>query len=144
MNYLYAYLGKDWTMSGVPRTEQWLEKYNNLEFYKLFRMGKSTFEKLCEVVHGADKNNILKKKYTGGYKPVSLEVQILVFVHYMATQDIILYIGNRFQVSTCMVMIICNRVLYFILKLKTKYIHFPKTEQDLLEISRNFTTYPGM
>lgn len=135
---------KDFRAQQLETPEKWLDGYNNLQFYRLFRMEQHTFQIFITIIERGDEKNILKKKYTGGYKPIDIKIQGLIFLWYMATQDSLVYIANRFNVCSATVMNIINKMLYFVIKLKKAYIKFPKTEEDMLEISRGFTTYPGV
>ncbi|CAH1966394.1 unnamed protein product [Acanthoscelides obtectus] len=62
----------------------------------------------------------------------------------MATQNTLLSIGTRFKVSPTTVISITNKVLYFMLKLKSAYIKFPKNEAEMRDISEGFKKYPGV
>ncbi|CAH1979600.1 unnamed protein product [Acanthoscelides obtectus] len=129
----------------ILMVEPWICSYENFQFFKLSRMSKKTFIDLAEKIGRSDEKKILAKPYTGGHYPVSLYVygHILIFLCYMATQDTLLSIGTRFKVSPTTVMSITNKVLYFMLKLKSAYIKFPENEAETRDISEGFKEYPG-
>lgn len=124
-------------------TERWTVGYDNLQFFHLFRMGKESFYKLVEVVGTTDKQKFLSEPYTGGHHPIDIYGHTLVFLWYMATQDTLLSIGTRFKVSPATVMDIVNKMLKFLLKLKKRFIQFPKCEQELNDVANRFQNYPG-
>jgi hypothetical protein len=128
-----------------PKSEdrQWLIKYHENTFSDLFRLKKQTFEKLVRIIMENDTHELLKKKYRGGNYPVLPEKSTLVFVYYMATQDSLIYIGDRFCISASAVMKIVNVLLYLIVKLKHKYIIWPRTEEEFGTIRNGFAQYPG-
>lgn len=61
----------------------------------------------------------------------------------MATQDTLLSIATRFKVVPATVMNTVNKVIYFVLLLKEKYIRFPRNLQELEDVSSRFRRYPG-
>lgn len=121
----------------------WLIGFSNTNFYKMFRMERSTFAIFVSVVRKCDKFNILERKYTGGHYPVDCKVQLLIFLTYLASQDTLFSIGHRFNVSPNTVMVIINKVLFIVLKLKKAYIKFPSTVEEMNAVSRGFKNYPG-
>lgn len=124
-------------------TDKWIVECNNLHFFNLFRMEKPTFVKLVDAIGTVDVEHLLSKPYTGGHYPINIDSQLLVCLWYMATQDSLFSIGTRFKISPTTVMNIINKLLYFLIKLKKKYIVFPKPEQELQNTSRGFKNYPG-
>jgi len=124
--------------------EPWINNYNTIQFFHLFRMKKESFCKLMEDVARIDNNKILSRRYHGGHHPIDIKGHVLIFLWYMATQDTLLSIGTRFNVSPTTVMNVVNKMLYLVIKLKTRYIRFPQCEQELIDVSHGFKNYPGM
>lgn len=122
---------------------QWVTDLNNLNFYKIFRMERTTFYIFVNSIRRCDNKNLLNLKYSGGHYPVKDEIQILVFLKYMSSQDTLITIGHTFRLSPATVMNIINKVLYFVLTLKKKYIKFPSTAEEINTVTMNFRRYPG-
>lgn len=127
-------------IAGIP---QWVTNLNNLNFYKIFRMERTTFYIFVNSIRRCDNKNLLNLKYSGGHYPVKDEIQILVFLKYMSSQDTLITIGHTFRLSPATVMNIINKVLYFVLMLKKKYIKFPSTAEEINTVRTNFRRYPG-
>lgn len=123
--------------------EKWLIEYDNIQFFMLFRMEKKTLELLVNVLERMDHQNILNKAYTGGHTPLSIQLKVLIFVWYMATQESLVPIADRFNVSHTSVMNIVYVMLYFMLKLKKEYIKFPETIEDKETVAAGFDSYPS-
>lgn len=122
---------------------QWLDSYNELQFFKLFRMQKSTFYKLLEEIIANDQTNLIKKKYRGGNYPIQPEKSLLAFLWYISKQDTLISIGDRFGLAVSSVMNIVNVILYLLIRLKKKYIFWPKTEEEYERIINGFPQYPS-
>jgi hypothetical protein len=121
----------------------WIEKYNDMQFYQLFRMKKETFLKLLYVVLENDRFNLIKKKYRGGNYPIQPERSLLIFIWYIAKQDTLSTISQIFQLAIPSVMRIVNVLLYIIVGLKKQIIKWPSTQQEFDFIVNGFTKYPG-
>jgi hypothetical protein len=122
----------------------WIEKYNDMQFYQLFRMKKETFLKLLYVVLENDRFNLIKKKYRGGNYPIQPERSLLIFIWYIAKQDTLSTISQIFQLAIPSVMRIVNVLLYIIVGLKKQIIKWPSTQQEFDFIVNGFTKYPGV
>lgn len=129
---------------GLLVNEQWISAYNDEFFYRLFRLNKLTFNELLHEIVNVDKNyGLILKKYRGGNIPVQPETALLIFLWYMSQQDTLQSISFTFKVATSTVMNIVNSCLYLLLKLKNKYIYWPKTVEEYRNIEDGFHNYPG-
>lgn len=90
----------------------WLISYADSVFFKLFRMKKDTFYHLLHGVMENDQLHLLRKSYRGGNTPVSPEKSLLVFLWYMAVQDTLHSISDRFNLVPSTVMKIVNMPFY--------------------------------
>lgn len=123
--------------------EEWMINYNDFQFFLIFRLSKETFMNYVEAIARTDKKRIMSRPYIGGHYPVDIYGHILIFLKYIGTQESLLSIGISFKVCPATVMNIINKVLFFTLKLKSKYIRFPNNEEELLNVEAGFQSYPG-
>lgn len=121
----------------------WIDSYHEYTFYGLFRLKKETFQKFAALVIDKDEYGLIKKKYRGGNFPVHPEKSLLIFLWYMATQDSLIYISDRFGVSASTVMQIVNAALFTVISLKMNFIFWPKTQEEFAHIRNGFQHYPG-
>jgi hypothetical protein len=126
-------------IEGIP----WLDHYNDITFFRLFRMNTATFQKLLSIVVENDHHQLLYKVYRGGHRPVETEKALLVFLWYMATQDTLLSIGKTFQIVPATIHRIVNNLLFVIVGLKNKFIVWPKSQEEVNHIAGGFTHYPS-
>ncbi|XP_044270364.1 putative nuclease HARBI1 [Tribolium madens] len=124
--------------------QTWLNTYDDIDFFRLFRMQKSTFYKLLATLIEVDVIRLIHKKYRGGNCVVQPEKGLLVFLWYISKQDTLLSIADRFNLVPSTVMSIVNAFLYTILKLKSKYIFWPKTNEEYQHICDEFSNYPNV
>ncbi|KAJ3655943.1 hypothetical protein Zmor_015050 [Zophobas morio] len=124
--------------------DHWIEVMHEITFFQLFRLKKATFLKLHNIIIENDEHNLIKKKYVGGRYPVSSEKSLLVFLWFIPHPDFLHSIGNRFNIVPSTVMKIVNACLYIVVRLKHKYIFWPKTPEEFEHIENGFTTYPGV
>lgn len=127
----------------TPKLEPWLHQLTNIHHFQLFRMTRKTFENLLRVIGMQDTKKLLSLSYHGGHHAINLELAVYIFLWYMATQDTLLSIATRFKVVPATVMNTVNKVIYFVLLLKEKYIRFPRNLQELEDVSSRFKRYPG-
>lgn len=120
----------------------WIDSYNEILFFQLFRLKKDTFQKFLRVLMGNDIHKLIIKQYRGGRHPISPERALLVFLWYMGTQDSLISIAETFRIvpSTCMNIV--NAFLHITAKIKKKYIFWPATNEEYEFIERGFTHYP--
>lgn len=98
----------------IEEPENWTNAYNDQVFFELYRMKKSTFQKLLSVVHSNDQHSLIKKKYRGGNKPVKSEKALLIFSWYMSKQDTLNSISETFRLVPSTVMQVINNLLYIL------------------------------
>lgn len=121
----------------------WIYKYNSDVFFQLFRLKKDTFERLVRIVLEHDKYDLIKKKYRGGNYPYIPERSVLMFLWYMAHNDPLVVIADRFGSVASTVMQIVNACLYIVNKLKHIYIRWPENDDERNSIEDGFTSFPG-
>ena len=126
-----------------PIEEDWLRNYHDIMFFRFFRIQKSTFLNLLNVVLENDNHKLMRKKYHGGNLPIPPEKALLTFLTYMATQESLLSIGQRFGIVPSTAMNIVNALLYIMLKIKKKYIFWPRTDEEVEHVINGFTHYPS-
>ncbi|XP_063906046.1 putative nuclease HARBI1 [Zophobas morio] len=127
-----------------PIEEDWLRNYHDIMFFRFFRIQKSTFLNLLNVVLENDNHKLMRKKYHGGNLPIPPEKALLTFLTYMATQESLLSIGQRFGIVPSTAMNIVNALLYIMLKINKKYIFWPRTDEEVEHIINGFTHYPNV
>lgn len=121
----------------------WLNRYNEMVFFQIFRMQKETFEKLLKVILENDTYNLIKKKYRGGNFPIHPEKGLLIFIWYLSKPDALNSIAEAFRVLPSTVMRLTNAFLYVIKSIKSKYIFWPRTHEEFEDLQGGFNRYPG-
>lgn len=121
----------------------WIEKYNEVVFFQLFRMKTKTFSTLLTVMLRNDQHCLIKKKYRGGNFPFAPEKNLLIFLWYIAHNDSLVCIADRFGIVKSSVMEIVNALLYIVCRLKHKYIKWPAVDIDRIHIQNGFLSFPG-
>lgn len=125
------------------KRENWLNAYNEIVFFQLYRMKKKSFIKLLDVICSNDRYQLITKKYRGGNHPVTPEKALLIFLCYMSKQDTLNSIADRFYLVPSTIMRIVNALLYIVIGLKNQYIFFPKTVEEQEFVKGQFKKYPG-
>lgn len=125
------------------QAEYWLDYYHDTLFYQLFRVQKTTFLYLLNILAENDTHNLIKKKYRGGNFPVDPKKGLLMFLWYIAKQDTLSTIAEVFRVVPSTVMNIINCFLYVLLKLKKRYIFWPRAIEEINHVVGGFRSYPG-
>lgn len=64
----------------INEPESWIDSYNEIVLFQLYRMKKETFQALLQVILANDQYCLLNKKYRGGNYPVQPEKSILIFL----------------------------------------------------------------
>lgn len=122
--------------------EEWIGCYLDCDFFSHFRMRKVTFYMLLNKV------GLLytSSKHTGGNLPLNLEKMLLIILWYLAKGEVIISIGDRFNVANSTVHSAITVVLGLINLLMSDIIKWP-TENECEFIEQEFRSlggYPGM
>lgn len=121
----------------------WLEKYNENVFFQLFRMKRDTFQGLLRIIIDRDNMGLIKKKYRGGNFPVRPETSLLIFLWFMARQETLHSLADRFGFVPSTVMKIVNVLLYLIVRMKKELIYWPRNIEEFHYLQAGFQNYPG-
>lgn len=121
----------------------WLDHYNEIVFFQIFRMQKQTCKKLLKVILENDTHNLIKKKYRGGNFPIVPEKGLLIFIWFLSKPDALNCIAEAFRVLPSTVMRLTNVFLYVMKCIKAKFIYWPRTHEEFQELQRGFNRYPG-
>ncbi|XP_031354778.1 protein ALP1-like [Photinus pyralis] len=154
-NYIHTYRNKATKIVGLLRHRNkhakqnvnhnvWLHQYHEHVFFQLFRLRKNTFYILLQELIKYDRFCLIRKKYRGGNYPTDPEKCLLIFLWYLGHQDTLHGIADRFGVVSSTVMNIVNIFLYITNLLKTKYIVWPKNQEEFDYIVSGFKNYPGV
>ncbi|XP_068905219.1 uncharacterized protein [Tenebrio molitor] len=119
----------------------WLDRYLNYDFFSLFRMSKSTFEKLLHKLRCEERN------FSGGlFPPISTEKQLLITLWWLGKGEVLLSVADRFNVVVSTVHKATEFMLTRIINLQADYIVWPNMEesQTIQELFQDQGGYPGV
>uniref|UniRef100_A0A8D8QWE6 Uncharacterized protein n=2 Tax=Cacopsylla melanoneura TaxID=428564 RepID=A0A8D8QWE6_9HEMI len=95
-------------------SETWIEKYIEMDFFRLFRMTKETFNRLCNMlIQEAD----LETVWTQGKEPIHPRKMVQIALRYYSSQETIREIGNQFNVADSTVYTIRTKCTRSLLKI---------------------------
>ncbi|KAK9711372.1 DDE superfamily endonuclease [Popillia japonica] len=89
-------------------------------------------------------NANLLKCYHGGYAPVSPQKSLLMFLRYLATDESILSISNRFEVAPSTLHKSITTMLNIFVVMRSQYVFWKKTVHEFEGITAQFKKYPGI
>ncbi|GKV00103.1 hypothetical protein SLEP1_g12850 [Rubroshorea leprosula] len=109
------------------------------EFKKAFRMGKSTFEMICEEL-----NSVIAKEDTALRNAIPVKQRVAVCIWRLATGEPLRLVSKRFGlgISTChkLVLEVCTAIRTVLMP---KYLQWPE-EYDLRKIKDEFESISGI
>ncbi|KAJ8442829.1 hypothetical protein Cgig2_016295 [Carnegiea gigantea] len=126
------------------RSKAWWDKCNKPEFSeeefrKWFRMGKSTFELICEEL-----NSVVAKEDTALRAAIPVKQRVAVCIYKLATGEPLRLVANRFGlgVSTChkFIVEVCAEIKSVLMP---KYLGWPN-EDSLSRIKAEFESISGI
>ncbi|XP_061187182.1 uncharacterized protein LOC133195355 [Saccostrea echinata] len=121
--------------------EETVPFYNLYDFRRFFRISRSTFECLCRNIAHFQQ---LQPGWTGGREFISTDKHLLISLWYLATQDSIQSISDRFNVTESSVIRCRTRITdIFVNHLKQVFIVLPSANErleimDKFEQKQNF------
>ncbi|KYN02346.1 Putative nuclease HARBI1 [Cyphomyrmex costatus] len=116
--------------------------YTDIEFKMHFRMKRSTFQFLLELL----KPQLCKQSKEFGRHPISPEKQLLIAIWTMVTSNSYRCVSDRFDVGKATAWRSVQRVVNALYANVTKFIRWPtreKAEKTIETIQRN-QTFPGV
>jgi hypothetical protein len=126
--------------------EETVPFYNLEDFRRFFQVSRATFECLCRNIARFPQ---LQHGWTGGREQISVEKHLLISLWYLATQDSIHSISDRFNVTESSVIRCRTRITYiFVSHLKDVFITLPSANEcqeimDKFEQKQNFPSVLG-
>lgn len=126
--------------------EETVPFYNLDDFRRFFRVSRATFECLCRNIANFQH---LKPGWTGGREFISTDKHLLITLWYLATQDSIHSISDRFNVTESSVIRCRTRITdIFVNNLKHVFIVLPSANErqdvmDKFEQKQNFPNVLG-
>lgn len=121
--------------------ENWINKYLNYDFFRLFRMSQKTFNDLLYKIDCPE----LHKPYHGGGLPIPANLQLCMTLWWLGKGETLLSVSERFGVAISTVFHSTERVLNKVLSLIDKYIFWPRAE-EMANIAYGFVDrcgFPG-
>ncbi|KAK5648231.1 hypothetical protein RI129_003123 [Pyrocoelia pectoralis] len=122
--------------------EDWLPRYLETDFFRMFRMSHATFEQLLKKVCLK-----VEKKYAhGGHLPVPQEKCLLITLWYLGKAETFVSIGDKFNVSESTVLHVTESYVATVASLATDYIKWPNAaECTVIEQQfKGIAEYPGV
>lgn len=126
--------------------EETVPFYNLDDFRRFFRVSRAAFECLCRNIANFQQ---LKPGWTGGREFISTDKHLLITLWYLATQDSIHSISDRFNVTESSVIRCRTRITdIFVNNLKHVFIVLPSANErqdvmDKFEQKQNFPNVLG-
>ncbi|XP_033745714.1 uncharacterized protein LOC117331225 [Pecten maximus] len=101
--------------------------YEEQEFHSHFRMTRSCFEILIDLIHGPGKVPVYHEQ---GRKPISIEKQVLITIWYLANKDSHREIADHFDATVSSIARTKARVIIAIMELLKEFIVWPTNTQS--------------
>lgn len=115
------------------------------DFKRFFRVTRTTFETICENIQ---MYQVLLPSWTGGREHIPIFKQLLIVLWYVASQETLNRIADRFDIAEVSVVRCRNRVFHvFLTYLKTKFITWPQEgvhRQEVLDGFERKANFPGV
>lgn len=115
---------------------EWLPRYLDLDFFRLYRMTKTTFYKLFEALECQE------KFYVGGGHPVPMEQALLMTISWLGKGETLIRIGEIFNVACSTVYGCTEYILFKLLALKKKVIVWPNV-REMITVEAEFRERSG-
>ncbi|XP_020298879.1 putative nuclease HARBI1 isoform X2 [Pseudomyrmex gracilis] len=136
INLLYMQEKKELVPRLLNYVEVILPQYNNAQFKSHFRMQRSTFNYIFELL----KNTLTRKK--PGCQTISPEKQLLIAIWKMSTPDSYRSICEKFNVGRATALKSVRRVVKALINFAPVFIKWPN-EEKAIEISNGFLQTSG-
>ncbi|XP_071137153.1 uncharacterized protein [Mytilus edulis] len=103
-------------------------------FKKFFRISPQSFELVCQLL-GANEQ-LAKRTYRGGRQEIPLEKKVMIVLRYLASQETILGISDRFNITVSTFTKYREKVVNAINDLLPRFVQWPE-ELDSVAIKFN-------
>ena len=115
------------TNAKIENYELVVSRYNAGQFKVMFRMCRTSFEKLLSIVRD---ENLFVQKQSGGKQMVPVEKQLVLYLWFIATKENYIRIADRFGMAQSTAMKCVERVVSSILDhLLPMYLAWPSGQE---------------
>ncbi|XP_018578669.1 putative nuclease HARBI1 isoform X2 [Anoplophora glabripennis] len=117
-----------------------VDNYGDEEFKSHFRMNKKTANKMIEML---EQSNYIPR-HSDGREKVSAKRAFLLALWYLSNDETFRQISDRFNVSFSSAHRCLNRVLNFLISIKSQIIKWPNTTDEISKVNQGFMEKCGI